>query len=117
MTNRRFVLAAVILLTASNILFAAQEPKVSIKKTEGRTEAVVGSTTSEKRGSKDKSIWRPFSLVEEGIMDVASTSSSLAGKGADVSVQVVQRVGGFLLSPFFRALDFVGRSETKQAIG
>lgn len=111
MRARKFIFAMSILLVTSKILFATEEPKVSIHKKEGRTEAVVDSVESAQKQPEERSIRSPFSIVEKGIMGVASTSSTLVGKGTDGVIQGVQIASGFFLSPIFKALDFVKRSE------
>ena len=100
---------------ACHLARAEEATKVSIRKVNGRTEAVVtitGEKSSTAEEEKNK-VEKTFHVVEEGAREVMDTSNELVGRGTDQAVQTVQSVGDSMLSWFFRMLDFRKASESK----
>ena len=102
-----------LLVSSSGFLAAVPEPEVSIQKVEGRTEALVKSETPEKRGEESGRIGKTGIWMEDNIMAVLNTSSEWLGKGADIFVEGVRTGAGFILSPVFKALDFLNWGKKK----
>ena len=115
---RKIISAASISCLYAYVLLAADEPNVVVQQTGARTEAVVkaveGSSKTEEKVRKDI-LTKGLSPFERGIYGTASASSYAVGKGADMTVETVQKSGGFVLSPLFRILDFRKRFEKNES--
>lgn len=99
----------------SNFLFAAEEPNVQLHKLEDRTEAIVSAPAGAKAPvSEGKWLPRNLSKAENGIADFAAAGCGAVGKGTDVTITVIQKTFGFVLTPLFKALDVVNWGKGKK---
>ena len=101
----------------SYVLLAADEPNVVVQQTGARTEAVVKAVESDQTAVEAKKdvFGRALLPFERGIIGTARASSYAVGKGADMTVETVQKSGSFVLSPLFRTLDFRKRFEKNES--
>jgi len=102
------------LMISSQLIFAEEEPKVDIQKTEGRLEAVVSSQPTPSPQPKKKILTRITSAPGDLVVATGRITSGTAGKIADVCIKSFQTVGGFLLAPVFRTLDIQTKLQKKQ---
>ena len=93
------------LILNSNFLFGADGTNVNIQKVEGRTEAIVSSDPAPVAQAHQGGVKQILLLPEKTIVGTAQVSSQVIGKITDTVVLGVQTAGGFLFSPFFRAVD------------
>ena len=114
---RKIISAVSISCLYAHVLLAADEPNVVVQQTGARTEAVVKAAESDQTAGEAKKdvLTKALSPFERGIYGTASASSYAVGKGADMTVETVQKSGGFVLSPLFRILDFRKRFEKNES--
>ena len=109
MKNKKVVAILSILILASGLGLAENEPEVAIQKSEGRIEAVVSSQAATKQKPQKRFRDQVISAPGDIIVWVVRAASASTGTVADGSIKVVQTVGGFLLAPVFRTLDMQGK--------
>lgn len=105
MKIKKVITVICLLILNSNVLFGVEETDVSIQKVEGRTEAVVSSAPPPEAKVRQGWFKQVLLLPEKTIVGTARVSSQVVGKITDATVLGVQTTGGFLFSPFFRAID------------
>ena len=114
MIDKKAIAILAILFLYSNLAPAAEEPKVEIQKTEGRTEALVASTATSEPKPHRKFLERAISVPGDAVVATARLSSRIVGEITDRSAHAVQKVGGVLFAPLFKAVDIQGQLNKRQ---
>ena len=93
----------------------AEKPKVDIQTVDGRTEATVTIPDHAQEGYADSGpIRETLSVMEGGAAEVIKRPTKVVGRGADETVQAVEKVSESAFSWIFRKLDFVNRKQTSE---
>lgn len=103
-----------LVLFLGHLSWALEEPKVTLEKKEGRTEAVVSVDTQGERKAPSGFFGGGFSMFEDGIMDTAAMTSRIVGKTTEIIVKGIGTAGSSLFSPLFKAVDLRERFEKNQ---
>ena len=99
-------------LLMGQVCFGEDEAEVTIKKIDGRSEAIVKRKYQPSSVPVEKEIaGDAVSKVEKGTFGVAQKSTILVGKGADQTVKTVQKVSEPWLVRLFHFLDFSRKKE------
>ena len=90
----------------------AQDSNVQIQKAEDRTGAVVTTHTTAKKPRDNNWVDRFFSVIETGVMGVATPTSYWTGKAVDGVTIGFEKTGTVIFSRFFHAVDLKNKLKT-----
>ena len=110
---KRTALISLVLILGFILPLMAQDSNVQIQKAEDRTGAVVTTHAAAKKPTDNNVVDRFFSVIEKGIMGVATPTSYWTGKAVDQVTVGFEKVGTVIFSRFFRALDLKTKFEAR----